>query len=408
MTLWRAWAQPIPIVILALLSSAIGFGAHNLFFDQQVAVSDGEHWPIHLKTRIELKATETFREVKYYPDGFNRKHAQAIESGGETTQYWYRPDGTMRRAQTSFLNSEHGILGFKRIAVIAQDGKTYVSDLELSEDGKTLRKVDLVNPTQTVRRFNYPSGNRKQEEIFVLDRADWVKQEQSAWYESGQIKETLKLGRNGSYSKQSYNPIGLLASTFDLNEYSLRYQRKDYAEDGKSLVREILQETSTTSMKTYHSGVLKEEWIWHGPVNYSSSMVKIRRFDPNGSITQEQYFMPADGALKPYSVTIFKFGQPTLQFTFSTFGERKISTFTEYHSDLGDKGPYTYYTIRPNGSIESEMSVDKPGTPGIRKAYGSGPNDTVFFTRTIKPEWIKFTPVPLPEQVVKYHPPYPH
>lgn len=360
--------------------------------------------------RIFLKDGELIRDVEYFEDKITRRHATVINTDSSLTEFWYWPSGNLKEAITYFPEnaSDKGPRQIQRHATLLEDGITYATDFEYNRSGliSTSTILDKTKELATRRQFA-ANGKLTKEELFTKRPTTpfetWYRLSSRTFHANENLFESFEAVGFFGYEIKRFSADNRLLFASQLSDYATEYRENWFFVDGKSLRREVFQNSEGTNVKTYApKGTLLEERAWHGPVQ--GGMMNIKSFDPvNGNLILEQLFMQVGGKYLPYSFTVFKEDVKSLYVLLYLDGRNSVQSTTEYHSKLGDSGAHTTTFYDKDGYLIDQRREADNGTTFWLHNYKSS-DKVKSEPPALNPEWIALRPYEMPPKIVKFEP----
>lgn len=364
-------------------------------------------FPDHLSTRTELHPGEDLRNVEFYADGVTPRHSFAYNTDGTTSNYNYRPDGTLETAET-ILTKDDGTKIVLRHADIMPDGVTYKHDVEYFADGVRKAKENTLVDGKTQHRLYYhENGAVRSDQTLVFDgqslvytgqsyvKKGWFLSTESVYRADSTLASTFKSGANDSSERQNFSDKGVLVSWMKTGEYQSTYEEAVYQADGKTLVRKMKQDHQNTEVTTYRpDGSPSETREWYGPV--ATAMMTVVTFDKNGIRVLTQSYMSASDKYRLYSINTYSAdGKDDRRHISFTVGG--AATETVY---FGDGSTWVNRYFSASGFLQKEDDMKAGSGVQATREYTEADN----IRMDIPKEWLVMTKWEAPKQVIPYVP----
>lgn len=393
----RYASTPVLIVVAAVLVGAIALTGIR-FATTGDTISD-EVFPEKLPVQAELHDGEILRNVEFYPDGVTPKHAFAYNNDGTLTDYWYREDGTLERAE-SFWQNEDGSRIVLRRAEFLPDGVTYKYDIEYFADGiARAKELVLIDDNRQHRQFFWPNGVVRLDQVILRDQKGWKLKSRWEYREDASTLSRYEAGDNDSFEEWIHSEKGLLITYKKKTAWGGSYTEENYGgEDGNTVMRRMTQNHMSTKVETFDtSGKPLEERVWFGAIE--TGMMNVTVFDDAGKKRFYQSYMPKDGKPRLYVITEFKpDGKDGRNFYFQQDGAISETVYNE------DGSKWTRRLFRPDGTLAEEIDMEKgKGKVGTRQY-----EESADIRVQIPQEYLVFRPFTAPDQIIPYIPQGPY
>lgn len=352
-------------------------------------------FPEVLPIQVELHPGEVLRKVETYEDKITPKHAVADDQKGTTSEYWFRPDGTLERALTRSAPDLTGATIEIRRAELLQDG-TYKYDVEFALDGAKLKELVLLDPTTQRRQYFYASGDVRRDQYIKRDRQGWRLDIESVYREDRSLAKTFKALDYEGYEQKDFSDAGILVKMTKMASWKSDYTLVEYQSDGKTPVSEFRQTHQQTWLTVYRKDGTKDvARMWSGPLDKAIMTVDV--FDATGTtVLYHQYWFPRpDYKWVLWLVEDYfpdKKSHRTIYFDDKT---GKVKSETEYF----DANHWVLRDYREDGTLSSEQLMESGPGKGEKREY------TVEQNVRIKPfpaEWIVDKKFEIPPTVIEY------
>jgi len=391
---------PIRILALgaALLAAAGGVGG-VLYATTGSAPFDTKVFPERLEVRLEVGQGAEIRTVELYPDRITAKHSIANHGDGSITNYWYRPDGTIEKAVTESKADEKGTRTMLRYAEVAADGRSYVLDIEYKPDGTKAKETRLAADGSMVRNYFHTNGNTRRAQTILREKQGWKLSQEDLFREDASLAESLRNLDNKAWERKFFSESGVLVGLKAMGAWESRYTEVAYFGDGKTKSREVVQNSSGTTLTTYRANGSREfERSWSGPV--AGSSMRLMAYDDMDRQTYQQWWNYTGGEYKVWLVKIFR-EDKTLAKTLYLDNSKGESMEIVHTGDGEYGGNYMRRNFRQDGTLSWEEDVQN-NKDVAKREFTVEQN-----IRMQNPaEWSAFHKVDaMPEQVIQYAPP---
>jgi antitoxin component YwqK of YwqJK toxin-antitoxin module len=399
--MWNSFVGSKKSTRIIVLAAAVSIGAlafaGGFYATRTDTIEITDVYPEKLPVQAELHEGETLRNVEFYPDNITPRHAVAFNADGTLTDYWYRENGTLSKAETVKEN-ENGTRTLLRSAVFLDDGKTYKHDIEYFDDGISVRKELVLTDLQTQhRKYFHANGVVREDQVILLDRRGWKLSTESEFREDSSLVSTYKSGENDAWERKSFDEKGVLTMSKAVSKWGSEYTEITYANGGVP-VREVVQNSSQTKLIIRRAdGTVSEERWWYGPL--VKAMMTVTYFDTQGRKTfYQSYGSLGDGKYELSTITIFaKNGDDQRTVYFESDGELNETVYKD-----GDKSRWTRRLYRKDRSLSEEIDMEMGKGEVGRRQF---PEDTTLRFE-IPDKYVAFEKFITPDQVLEYHPPY--
>lgn len=360
--------------------------------------------PTKLNQRLETHPGERARVVDYGNDDV-RTHALATHWDESTTEYFYWPvTGNAKHIITSTPADEEGNRKVLREALVEADGVTYTSDIEYYLDGSKKKVLLLTEPNKSTRQLFYPSGVLSRDEVMTREKPQgkWTLVSADTFRQDSSIETSFRLRQHNASEFTEFSPEGVAVVRKTVSQYKTSYNEVWFAEDGKTLERQVDQNSSVTKVTYFHAnGVKWYELEWHGEVGKGTLHVFF--YDERGNKLFQQWWDFKDGEHKLWLIKEFRTdGSMSRMFYWEPAGGVMRSEVV-YHGDgnLGGGGARTLRKFRDNGTLELEDETLAGNVNGPKRSFSAEEN----IRYVLDPARTKMPEVILPPQVVPYSPP---
>ena len=373
------------------------------FNDEPVETTD--LWSNKLQVRLELREGEIRRIVEYYPDLVTPHHSVADLVNGQQKEFFYRPDGTLERANTYSAES-NGSRSVLRIAVLDSDGQTYLEDKQFFESGNLKRLVLLEDPDTTSQRSYFDQNGWNLAQSKTISRANedrlWTVIAETTYRpnatKSHSFAATETVETTTHFDEQE-NPTAIYV--FDKKQDV--YTEREFAEDGETLVRNVLQNDDGTFLElNREDGTLAEKREWFGEIGNSGMHVHL--FDEKGRKTRSQWWLWLADQVELRQIELF---DPVNDYRTRMMllytdgpGKGKVEYELEYHTPDESNGLHTYRQYYPDGSLQFEKVFSGDGKTLSDKSFTE--EDQVFVE--FDPSWFEVQEIKTPPYKVVYIP----
>lgn len=388
----------------AAVLAAIGFIAFVAFGTTGNGDINDVSMPTKLNQRLETHPGERARVVDYGKDDV-RTHALATHWDESTTEYFYWPvTGNAKHIITRAPADEEGNRKVLREALVEADGVTYTSDIEYYLDGSKKKILLLAEPNKSTRQLFYPSGVLSRDEVMTREKPQgkWTLVSADTFRQDSSIETSFRLRQYNASEFTEFSPEGVAVVRKTVSQYKTSYNEVWFAEDGKTLERQVEQNSSATKVTYFHANGLKRyELEWHGEVGKGTLQVFF--YDERGNKLFQQWWDFKDGEHKLWLIKEFRTdGSMSRMFYWEPAGGVMRSEVV-YHGDgnLGGGGPRTLRKYRDNGTLEFEDETLAGNVNGPKRSFSAEEN----IRYVLDPAHTKMPEVILPPQVVPYNPP---
>ncbi|MBZ0189127.1 MAG: hypothetical protein K8F91_22975 [Candidatus Obscuribacterales bacterium] len=401
----KATIITITATVVILLSGAI---TAVVYFGSSKAPVDARELSPKLLKGIELPPdSKSIRMVDFYPDGTTRKQATEHFEDGSVSHYWFRPDGTLEKADTVGAEDDNGKRPTLRLTQMEPDGRTFRSDTEWYPDGQLRKQVELADDGKTTsRQYYFGNGQTETEQIMVLLENAWMLTRESSFHKNGSKARTFLIGAEETtdmlFNEQEV-PIVVKVHNKKLDQYSERW----FADDGKTPKRVVDQNDQGTLLAIKgEGGVDKVQVRWSGEVK--DSMLEVTFYDESGRkfATQSWWFMEGKRILR--AVMFFdEDGNWSRQYLIETSGAGagKIEADTIFQGDSGFKANYTRREYAPDGTLKLVTVKGADGEISSKTEHTSGENIAAEIDPRVEQyKLFELTLPELPPQVIEFVP----
>lgn len=359
-------------------------------------------FPEVLPIQVRLHPGEILRQVETYEDKITPKHAVADDQQGTTSEYWFRPDGTLERALTRSAPDLTGKTVEVRRADILPDG-TYKYDVEFYLTGIKSKELVLLDPKTQHRKYFFEDGDVHKDQYIMLDNKGWRLNVESIYREDSSLARTYKALENEGFEQKDFSDAGVLIKAETLSTWKSDYTLVEFQADGKTPIREIKQDHTHTKLTTYRKdGSKAEVRNWSGDLA-NRAMMDVTIYDTAGKPVLYQSWFPKDGG-GYYIWLVHDFwdnGNDRRMIYFNANGA--VQSETEHWDDQESKWTLRYY--REDGTLREEREMATGGNKGPERQYSEADNRRVA---PFPKDWLAQRDFTVPEIVVPYVPPYSH
>ncbi len=397
----RARRVPYRIRIVAAAASLSAFALTGLLFATAVPDAiNNDVYPENLTVRAELHQGETLRNVEFYPDNITPRSAVAFNNDGTTSNYNYRPDGTLETAKT-IRTTEDGTEIVIRSATFLTDGKTYVHDVAYFEDGVRIAKeTRLIDAATQHRQYFHPNGAVRSDQTIVYDsksysKKGWKLSTESVYRLDATLLSTYRLLENDGSERYNYSEKGLVSSYKKLSQWASNYEEGEFQADGKTPIRVMTQDHTKTEVTTYRlDGTVAEKRTWYGAL--TSAMMSVTEYDTRGIRILNRNYMSAAEKFRLYTIT-----------TFDAAGiDERRNIYMEVGGAInetvynGDGSKWTRRLFGVNGLLYKEFDMEAGKGQVATRDYTEADNIRV----DIPAEWLVMSKFETPQQIIPYIP----
>lgn len=382
----------------ALIATAVALGG-VWFATGGSAPLDADVFPERLGIRVELGKEKEIRTVELYPDLITPKHSVATHGDGSITNYWFRADSTLEKAITEGPAADDGTRARLRYAEIADDGVTFVLDIEYRPDGTTTKETRLAEENKLVRTYFHANGIERRAQIILRDKQGWKLSQEDLYREDHTLAESLRSFDNKAWEKKFYSEQGVLVGMKKAGPYGTSYTEVAYQEDGVTKKLELDQNSSRTILTSYRpNGSRIEERTYNGPVAAAPS-TQVVYFDDKDQMLFQQWWSMSDGKQYLWLIKEFRADKSLAR---TIYFERNSQEATEiaYKGDGEYRSDYTRRRFDKEGRLTKEE--DEVGNKVVATREFT-PEENI---RLDLPEgYTTLTEVATPPQVIEYSPP---
>lgn len=390
-------SKPLAVLIAVGSLGVIALAAGDYYATTDDTVTVVNVYPEKLPVQAQLHDGEDLRNVEYYPDNVTPRRAVAYNKDGSESEYNYRPDGTLERAQTVLVD-ETGTRTLIRKAEFLADGVTYKHDIEYFADGTRVRKeLVLADANTQHRKYYHDNGAVYEDQVIVLDRKGWKLSTESEYRADSSLVSTYQAFEYDSWERKFFDEKGALTMKQGVGRWGSEYTELTYL-NGTVAVREVIQNSSGTKLITRRpDGTIAEERQWYGPLTKAMMVVTI--FDQNGKKDfYQSYYSRDDGGYDLSTLTIYA---PNGNNARTVYYEKdgKINE-TIYNPEDSKKWMRRLY--RANHTLSEEIDMETGKGKVATRTFSE--EDNIRFE--IPERFVEFFPFTLPDQVIEYHPQY--
>lgn len=390
------------VAVVALLSVALTVTLMNRETDSIA----GGAFAVKPTRGVELPAgSESIRIVDFWPDGTTRKEGTEYNRDGSVSQYWFRPDGTLRHATVLGPEGEDGKRATLRVTDMAPDGRTFQTDTEWYASGALKKVVKLESDGNTSRRFYFETGQLDREQQMVLADGTWRLASESAFRADGTKSRTFLVG-DGETTDLLFNENELAVVVRVHNKKLDQYTERWYEDDGKTLKRAVDQNNQGTLLAIKGAGgVDRVTYDFSG--NMADGMLEVTFYDEKGVKVATQSWWVLEGKRVLRAVMFFdKDGKWDRQYLIEVSGPGagKVERDTKF-GGMDFRGNYTSRNYAPDGTLKSVIVYGPDGKQVSETTHDSHENIAPEIDPRITRYKLFELSIPeTPPQVVEYVP----
>ncbi len=359
---------------------------------------NNQPFPKQLANRLELRAGETVRSVELYPDRITPRHAVATNSDGTLSEYWFRPDGTLKTARTEFVDPTSGKRSLRRYAEIAADGRTYILDLEYYADGTRAKELHLVDPSTQHKQYFFANGAVFRDQLISRDARGWKMTQEDVFRADKTLASRLRPLEHDGWLRDDLAANGTLMRHQQLDPYQTKFVDSTFFPGGVTVSRLVEQDSYGTKITLYRpDGTLAEQREWAADVDKSSMTVKT--FDRSGKPLFTQYWgIRGD---KYFLASLKEFRPDGSDDRMLYFAEDGKTVSMEIVYDPVSKGAFVRNKYRADGTLETSEEIPSGKSDGVVTHFGASANKRALLSS----DRLAFRPYKAPPQLIEYSPP---
>ena len=252
-------------------------------------------FPPQLDNRLEFHQSknnkEKVREVKYLPDGITKESAKVTYETGNTGFITYRTagdgKGTIEKVKVTYPTVAGKPERVARELELDVDGKTYLSDRVLREDG-VLQYTGNRTANDKYETFDYRDDGKsiQRHQVFLRLFSTWRLDVEEAYRLDNTVERSVSRRDDGTVITKQFSDKSKLEYRSVANAWGTSTETEYYDADGQTVNKKIELSTYDVTVTTYSNGNMAEARRFYSNYDYMTLTV----YDAAGNKQRRQSY----------------------------------------------------------------------------------------------------------------------